>query len=137
MDHGLDICREIRSARAVGHVRCGVIAGRMSLGDAAGSFGLARNSAIYRAIPRTEADAIAIHVLHIGRAHPSTIMKRDTAVDLWQRFIALFEGEDTLFATNASADLASWTPATQATFDIGVLVLGSTKVGCFWIEEED
>lgn len=137
MDHGLDICREIRSARAVGHVRCGVIAGRMSIGDAAASFGLARNSAIYRAIPRTEADAIAIHVLHMGRAHPSTIMKRDTAVDLWQKFIALFEEQETVFATNASADLASWTPATQATFDIGVLVLGSTKVGCFWVEEED
>ena len=58
-------------------------------------------------------------------------------MDLWQKFIALFEGEDTVFATNASTDLASWTPATQATFDIGVLVLGTTKVGCFWVEEED
>jgi len=30
-----------------------------------------------------------------------------------------------------------WTPATDATFDMGLLVIAPNKVGCLWIEEED
>ena len=31
----------------------------------------------------------------------------------------------------------SWNPATQATFDTGVLIVGSERAGCLWVEDED
>jgi hypothetical protein len=49
----------------------------------------------------------------------------------------LFPGQDVCFATNAGAEAGSWMPATHATFDMGVLVIGATRVGCLWVEDED
>ena len=31
----------------------------------------------------------------------------------------------------------SWSPATDAPFDTGLLVLGESESGCLWVEEED
>jgi hypothetical protein len=109
----------------------------MCVVDAARTFGLANDRAIYRSIERAEANAIATHVLHVGLAHGSVIMEVAHAAGLWQRFVALFHGQDVSFATNTCADVTSWKPATQATFDMGVLVIGTTKVGCLWVEEDD
>ena len=135
--HPLDICAEIQGERWVGNTRCGIVDGRMSLVEAARAFKLADDGAIYRSIGAKEAEAVALRLLHAGLAHPGEIMSVTRAIELWRQFMGLFQGQDVSFAPNARADVASWSPATQATFDMGVLVIGTTKVGCLWVEEED
>jgi hypothetical protein len=133
----MHICEEIRRARRLGSTRCRVLDGRMNLAEAARSFALADDPAIYKAIGREEASAIAIHVLATELAYGANIMSAFRAADLWQRFMALFHGHDVSLFTNAAVDAQSWTPATDATFDMGILVIGATKAGCLWVEDED
>jgi hypothetical protein len=109
----------------------------MTVVETARAFGLADDGTIYRSIARMEADAIATHVLQAELAHGSKIMSGSRAAHLWEQFMALFDGQDVKFATNAAALVSSWTPATRATFDMGVLVIGVTRVGCLWVEDED
>ena len=109
----------------------------MTAVEVARAFGLADDSAIYRSVGSTEANAIASRVLQIGMAHGSEIMSASRAADLWQQFRALFDGQELEFASNTGTLPNSWNPATPATFDTGVLVMGTTKAGCFWVEEED
>jgi len=109
----------------------------MSLVEVARAFELADDPAIYRSIGRAEADAIATHLLTTALAYPSDIMNSSRAADLWQRFMALFRGQDPRLFTNCADDAQSWTPATDATFDMGILVIGATRAGCLWVEEED
>jgi hypothetical protein len=109
----------------------------MSVVEAARTFGLADDGAIFRSIGRGEADAIATRILHTDLAYGSKIMPRARAAHLWQRFVETFEGQDVEFATNAREDACSWMPATNATFDLGVLVMGTTSTGCLWVEDED
>jgi hypothetical protein len=109
----------------------------MTLAEAARSFGLADNSSIYRSLEPMEANAIATRLLSVGLAYGLKIMSGCRANDLWQQFMAQFDGQDIKFFSNASAQTDSWTPATRATFDMGVLIIGATKAGCLWIEEED
>jgi hypothetical protein len=52
-------------------------------------------------------------------------------------FLALFQGEVVACFTNVGRSFNSWDPATDATFDMGVLVLGAAKSGCLWVEDED
>jgi hypothetical protein len=59
------------------------------------------------------------------------------ATKLWGQFVGLFQAQDVKVVTNTSQDVTSWTPATHATFDMGVIVIGTSKVGCLWVEEED
>jgi hypothetical protein len=109
----------------------------MTIVEAARVFDLAHDPAVYRGIERAEADAIASHILEADLTYRSIIMSAVRAAELWAGFMALFEGQDAKFATNASAYPNAWTPATEATFDLGVLVIGTSKAGCLWVEDED
>jgi hypothetical protein len=114
----------------------------MSVAEVARAFGLADDGAIYRSIDSVEANAIATHVLHADLAYGSEIMSVSDAADLWRQFVALFDGQNVGFVTNVGPESGSWTtfswtPATPATFDMGVLVVGATKAGCLWVEDED
>ena len=114
----------------------------MSVHEVARAFGLADDRAIYRPIGSAEADAIAIRLLHSSLAYGVETMSLSEAADLWRQFKALFDGQDVEFVTNQDAtDVGSgsysWAPATAATFDLGVLVIGATKAGCLWVEDED
>jgi|KBSSwiStaDraftv2_1062776.scaffolds.fasta_scaffold76394_3 hypothetical protein len=130
------ICSEIRRARWVGHTRCDVIEGRINLIEAARAFNLADDDTVYRSVGAEEACALAIHLLHTGLAHPGEIMSVERATELWREFIGLFAGQDVQLLTN-TLHSTRWTPATDATFDMGLLVIAPNKVGCLWIEEED
>jgi len=132
-----DVCNRIQRARQAGNTRCGVVEGRMSVIEVARAFGLADGSAIYRPIGSAEANAIATRVLCADLAYNSEIMSVSDTADLWRQFTALFEGQDVGFVSNAGADSSSWTSATSATFDMGVLVIGVTRAGCLWVEDED
>jgi hypothetical protein len=109
----------------------------LGLPKAARAFGLIDSNAIYRPIRRDEADVIATHILQADLAYGSQIMSVSRALQLWQQFMAWFDDKAVKFATNAAEGLNAWTPVTGATFDMGVLVIGATKVGCLWVEGED
>ena len=143
----VDICARIRRARRVGKTRCGVVEGRMDLAEVARAFGLADDGAIYRSIDSVEANVIATRVLHADLAYSSEIMSMADATGLWSQFAALFDGQNVEFVTNVGAEFGSWiaatataytfAPATAATFDMGILIIGATKAGCLWVEDED
>jgi hypothetical protein len=133
----MHICAKIRRARRRGNTRCRVVDGRMSIVEAARVFGLADDDAIFRSIERAEAEEVATYILHVDLAYRSEIMSRARAADLWRHFMQLFQGQEVEFATNAGAQAGSWMPATKATFDMGVLVIGPTRAGCLWVEDED
>ena len=61
-------------------------------------------------------------------------MIEERAIELWSEFMALFENQRVTFLTNQSVYPGAWTPAT---FDAGILVIGNSKTGCLWVEEED
>jgi len=132
----MDICEQIRSERRAGQTRCSVADGSMTIGEAARIFDLDQDVAIYRPIARSEADEIAAHALHADLAYGCQIMSLPRAAELWRQFMSLFDGQEVRFVTNALPD-KSWMPATAATFDMGVLVMGTSKVGCLWVEDED
>jgi len=136
MNQGADICDRIRRERRAGSTRCGVIAGKMTVAEAARAFGLA-DDAMYRSIDRAEADGIATRVLAVDLAYDSQIMGSSDAAELWRKFMALFVGQNVEFVTNASAQPGAWSSATPATFDMGILVIGANKAGCLWVEDED
>jgi hypothetical protein len=133
----MDICDRIRRARRAGKTHCGIVNSRLTDVEAARTFGLADDSAIFRSIGRAEADAIATRILHTDLAYSTKIMALARAAHLWRRFMEVFEGQDVEFSTNAGTDACSWMPATNATFDLGVLVIGTTSTGCLWVEDED
>jgi len=132
----MNVCDEIRRAHK-GRTRCEIVDRCMSVVEAAKLIGLAEDASIYRVIEKKEADEIATYILHVSLAYGVEIMSRSSAADLWQQFLALFQGQDVTFATNVGLPHNSWNPATDATFDMGVLVLGATRVGCLWVEDED
>jgi len=109
----------------------------MSIVEAAGFFGLDADPSIYKSIGRKEADRVVTHILPVSMAYGVKIMSPAKAADLWQQFMMVFEGQDATFVTNLDPSLDSWAPATDATFDMGVLVMGTTRVGCLWVEDED
>ena len=135
-DQDVDICDRIRRERRAGNTRCGVIAGKLTVAEVAHAFGLV-DGGIYRSIGRAEADRIATRVLNVDLAYNSQLMSASDATELWRQFMVLFDGQDVEFVSNADAQGDSWTPATPATFDMGVLVLGASKAGCLWVEDED
>jgi hypothetical protein len=136
-NQNVDICGRIQRERRVGKTRCGVVAGKMTIAEVARAFGLADDANIYRSIGRVEADRIAIRALGADLAHQKQIMSPSSAAELWQRFMTLFDGQDVEFVSNTDALIDAWSPATPATFDMGVLVIGEGKAGCFWVEDED
>jgi hypothetical protein len=134
----MQICEQIRAERRFGKILCGVVDGRMTIIEVARAFGLADDSAIYRPIDRTGADTLARRILQTDLAYRSEIMDASRAARLWEQFMAMFDEQDVKFATNViSPTNWNWAPATSATIDMGVLVIGSARAGCLWVEDED
>lgn len=77
-------------------------------------------------------------------AYKEKLMPEPEVKALVTRFLDHFGDEKPCFYTNGNyyegqsswVDLA-WNPATDATFDTGVLILGQLKAGCLWVEDED
>jgi cell wall assembly regulator SMI1 len=82
-------------------------------------------------------------------AHPSELMSIDDAEALAKAFIELFSTQNGRYFSNGNWHLPydqiepavwahpGWTPATDATFDGGILALGELSSGCVWFEDED
>jgi len=135
---------DILAERHCGSVHCGT-AEADSLEGIAAAFGLATDAAIYREIDRGLARSLIIELLHHDLAYRSALMSLERATDLADGF--LLEAApgacryfSNMAATDARAfasDARAWNPATAATFDTGVLIVGGTGAACLWVEDED
>lgn len=132
-----EICRQIRDERRFGRTRCGVSTGKFTLADIARSFGLADLADVYTQIEISDAASIAINVLSRDLVYNTEIMSPARATALWQQFLQLFNGQKLHFFSNCRPGRHQWNPATNATFDMGVLIIGESSSGCLWVEDED
>ncbi len=139
----MDIYKKIQK------VRGGCIAGIKeakveSVESAAELFGLSNESDIYKNIERAEAIEVLRNVLHKDMAYSIKIMSSEKAKNLAVEFVDNF-GKEAKFYTNGEYGKPrkkpnfgpSWSPATDATFDTGVIVIIKEMVGCVWFTDED
>jgi hypothetical protein len=135
-----DICDEIDDARECGVVHCYIIEIQpIPLAELAPQFNLFFTPDIYKEIRRDQAEKVARRILHRDLAYDVEIMPEKVAQDLASRFLDCFEKETSQYYTNGSyyCDSMSWNPATDATFDTGILVISQSCSGCLWVEDED
>ncbi len=141
----MSVVDEILTAHDHG-ARCGVSAAtNPSVVDVAAEFGLRAERRVYREIDAATARAVVCHVLSRGLVYHTRYMSPDEADRLAAAFLDLF-GPAALYFGNGwrPPDVPgermmsnSWTPATDATFDTGVVVVGPERSGCLWVEDED
>ena len=107
--------------------------------DVARTFGLSIDPLVYREISESTARAIAMHVLNEDLAYHVEVVPSNEALELVGQFFELCYTPEWRFFSNGDSlkTGASWAPATEATFDTGVLIVGSDRSGCLWVEDED
>ena len=139
----MDIYKKIQKSRG------GCIAGIKdakvkSVESAAELFGLSKDGGIYREVERVEAIEVIKNVLHKDMAYGVKIMSLEKAKNLAEEFIHSFGGEAKIYTNGEYGKPRknqnvgpSWSPATDATFDTGVIVIANDVVGCAWFADED
>ncbi|MBY6035012.1 hypothetical protein KUV59_17720, partial [Marinobacter daepoensis] len=139
----MDIYKKIQKAR--GSCIAGIKESKVrSVEAAAELFGLSNESGIYEEIGRAEAIEVLRNVLHKDMAYSVKIMSPEKAKNLAAEFVCNF-GDEAKFYTNGEYGKPrknpnvgpSWSPATEATFDTGVIVINKEVVGCAWFADED
>lgn len=116
-----------------------------SLQKAAAHFGLRFAADLYEEVDAAEAEAVLIEVLTKDMAYHSDLVPQDEAQVLASAFVSQFKNEAPKFYTNGEFGKrrkspsvgASWNPATEATFDTGVLVVAANHIACAWFMDED
>ena len=115
----------------------------------AAEFGLRSASLIYFEVDEPAALAILQRLLHEDMAYNSELMSVADAEFLANTFIELFRKQNGRYFSNGNWHLPheeiepnvlahpGWTPATDATFDGGILAIGDSSSGCVWFEDED
>lgn len=133
---------EARGGDVIAETRQGFV-GRVS--EAAAIFGLFEDPDIYTEVSRDESISILTSVMNQDMAYHVEIVSKDVANQLATDFIDGFKADGPRFYTNgtfgrpfvATGPGPTWTPATNATFDTGVLVIGQSSFGCVWFNDED
>ncbi|MDZ4656599.1 MAG: hypothetical protein SH868_03370 [Bythopirellula sp.] len=102
-------------------------------------FGLKSHPNIYIEFDLEVACKILCTLLHQDMAYKSELIPLAEAELLSNAFIELFKGQICRFYSNGEWHIPyqEWTPATDATFDGGILALGEHLSGCVWFEDED
>jgi hypothetical protein len=139
------LSERIQSLRTAGQTIAAIRAPVASdVGSVASSFGLSAEADCYHTIDRAEAVRAVAAILHRDLAYGIELMPLETAQDLAQRFVQIFAAHESQFYTNGDWGRVtdpragvSWRPATDATFDGGVLVLSPELAGCVWCCDED
>jgi len=122
---------DILAARRCGVVHCGVSSlPAPTVNELAREFGLRDDAECYREIAKPSARLSVRQLLHRDLAYSAEVMPQEQAEQLTERFFEQFGPGARFFTIN-------WCPATDATFDEGVLVLGPQRSGCLWVEDED
>lgn len=136
----------IVKARVFGEANVGAKRIRVqSVEDAATEFGLSRESNVYFEVGAPEAVSVLEAVIHKDMAYGSEMVPKKKAHSLASEFVQQFPLNEAKFYTNGSWGKPrpaphigpSWSPATDATFDTGVLVLTSSLCACVWFKDED
>jgi len=134
----------IIAARTSGEVIAGTATVRhTSIEELAAEFGLAPIDGIYDEISAEEAVSVLETVIHKDMAYSVEIVSREEALKLADDFVSSFKSDEARFFTNGdlgrrnALGSMSWSPATNATFDTGVLVLGKASCACMWFKDED
>lgn len=137
----MDICKQIDHLRDCGYVNCGIIDESMTLKKLALRFELFFEPNIYKEISRKQAAALLRKILHRDLAYNSKIISQAKAENLATRFLDCFDKQSAKYYTNGDFyeinPKRGWNPATNATFDTGILVISKSKAGCLWVEDED
>lgn len=127
---------EIPSERDCGVVRCGMA--RIAHKDVlalAKEFGLSDDPSVFEPIDESSAVAIVALILHKDMAYSQPLMPEERARFLAEQFLEQFGADAQFFGNGWQPD--GWSPATDATFDTGVLIIGKDRSGCLWVEDED
>ena len=144
----MGMAQDIIAARDAGVIRCGLSSlTSPSVSQLAAEFGLAIDPAIYREIDAASARRLLSAILSQDLAYNAEIMPIARATELADLFLDQFPIDGARFYTNGNFHEmqggrltwsgASWDPATNATFDTGVLIVGRQASGCLWVEDED
>jgi hypothetical protein len=146
----MDVIARIRQLRDCGVVHCGVLErADASLPEVVEAAGLSPEVGRLRAIDEPSAQRLIARLLHRDLAYDYEMMPVEDAVAMTERFLEPFRGESPRYFSNGdfhtqpvrqdpeSNASAAWNPMTTATFDTGVIVLGSARSGYLWVEDED
>jgi hypothetical protein len=92
-------------------------------------------------IDADRAELLLAHILRTGLAYSDEHMPEQRARWLAREFVGSCGSFGTRYATN-TGDVPgghswSWTPATDYTFDRGVVLLGTSRSACYWVADED
>ncbi len=117
--------------------------------EAARSFGIRPLGKMWRRVDRETAELVLLALLKEDMAYSSPRISESEAKSVTAEFFAHFSADAT-FLTNGnweegwtkSADIAAafgpqWEPATNATFDGGMLAFDLKRSGILWLEDED
>lgn len=131
----MPVVGEILAGRDAGIIRCGLTnTGNMDVLKLAEQFDLRKDAAAFQPISGPAALSLVTSILYKEMAYGHPMMSEDRAKDLADRFLRLF-GAAAKYFSNGWPD--GWNPATAATFDTGILVIGTERSGCIWVEDED
>ena len=121
----------------------------ISVDDAAREFGLRPLGDKWRGVEREIAAQVLYALLIVDMAYSSPRMSEEEARAACDEFLSQFSA-DSWFFTNGTWEKGwtksgdgrssfgpSWDPATDATFDGGVIVLDRSRSGVLWLEDED
>ena len=128
-------------ARPAARVRLHVVDGQRpiaSFDDLATEADLHRIGSEWREVDRDRAAEVLTHVLHREMSYQVEVMPLNRANSLAQALIAHCGGR-ARFATNTEdmPGRSVWFPATDATFDCGLLIIGDHARAVYWVEDED
>lgn len=107
---------------------------------AANHFGLSQDENIYDEVSEEFALKQLSHLLAWSQAYNQKLMKPEEAASTAHLFLDLFRNESPKYYSNSELfgySTRSWSGATEAAFDSGILVLSNHKTGCIWLEDED
>jgi hypothetical protein len=141
----MDPFEAIKKERKTGKVFAGTGAHADSVAKAAITFGLKDDDKLYRETDMEMARAIVVNVLHRDLAYGNRLISLGRAEELASQVMQRFAGAGVRYYTNAEFKhgaaaalvLSRWDPATNASFDTGVIILGASESACVWVADED
>ncbi len=132
---------DILAERDCGVVHCGFSRfAHKDILELAREFGLHDDPSAFAPIDASNAAALVASILHKDMAYSHPMMLEERANELAGQFFEQFGAGATCFSngwTGWETGSTGWHPATDATFDTGVLVVGHDRSGCIWVEDED
>jgi len=117
--------------------------------EAARTFGIRALGEKWRRVDRDTASRVLLALLNEDMAFSSPRISEDQAKAASEEFLGSFDAGAAFFTNGKWEDGwtksagtgvsfgPEWEPATQATFDGGVLVLDRARSGILWLEDED